>query len=145
MFPYCGAFRTQRLVDRSYLTREQLPVSWVKYPVLLKSQYSWELVIVSPLLVRQSFPCAFFFFFGGKWIYFLFIRVGLSITYMMQLYLDQLTLHIRSKNSKSLILRFDFLGNIIIILSFMCICAIRKATNFRIENQIIKTWKLSLG
>ena len=58
---------------------------------------------------------------------------------MMQLCLDQLTSHIRSKNSKSLILRFDFLGNIIIILSFMCISAIRKATNFRIENQIIKT------
>ena len=51
----------------------------------------------------------------------------------------QLTSHIRSENSKSLILRFDFLGNIIIILSFMCISAIRKATNFRIENQIIKT------
>ena len=57
---------------------------------------------------------------------------------MMQLYLDQLTSHIRSKNLKSLILRFDFLGNIIIILNFMCIYAIRKATNFRIENQIIK-------
>lgn len=60
--------------------------------------------------------------------------------YVMELYLDQLISYIGSKNlkkRKNLILRFDFLGNIIISLSFMCFCAIRKGKNFRVKNQII--------
>lgn len=77
-----------------------------------------------------------------------------SMIYLMEIYLDQLFAHFRSKKKKkkkSFIFRIDVFGKII-ILSFLCVCtqvcecAIRKIIHLESKTKyFLETHKLSAG
>ena len=103
IFWYWGTFRTQTLANKKYSIWKDLLSHWVKLQVLILSSSSWELVALNPILARV-------FYVVVRVILFTY-RVSGSMIYLMEIYLDELILHVRSKRTSYSI---GFLGKIII-------------------------------